>query len=92
MMFAFSTILGWSLYGTRCIQYLFGLKASKVYQFIFVLVVIVGSVASIDVVWYVADTLNGLMAIPNFIALFALSGVVARLTREHFKSGLSGRK
>ena len=85
MMFAFSTILGWSLYGTRCIQYLLGLKAAKVYQLIFVLVVIVGSVASIDTVWDVADTLNGLMAIPNFVALFALSGVVAGLTREHFK-------
>ena len=85
MMFAFSTILGWSLYGTRCIQYLLGLKAAKVYQLIFVLVVIVGSVASIDTVWDVAYTLNGLMAIPNFVALFALSGVVAGLTREHFK-------
>ncbi len=85
MMFAFSTILGWSLYGTRCIQYLLGLKAAKVYQLIFVLVVIVGSVASIYTVWDVADTLNGLMAIPNFVALFALSGVVAGLTREHFK-------
>ena len=92
MMFAFSTILGWSLYGTRCVQYLFGLKAAKVYQFIFVLVVIVGSVASIDAVWDVADTLNGLMAIPNFVALFALSGVVAKLTREHFSNDLSKKK
>lgn len=86
MMFAFSTILGWSLYGTRCVQYLLGLKAAKVYQMIFVAVVVVGSVASIDTVWDVADTLNGLMAIPNFVALFALSGVVAKLTREHFSS------
>ena len=86
MMFAFSTILGWSLYGTRCVQYLLGMKASKVYQIIFVLVVIVGSVASIDAVWDVADTLNGLMAIPNFVALFALSGVVAKLTKEKFRS------
>ena len=86
MMFAFSTILGWSLYGTRCVQYLLGLKAAKVYQMIFVAVVVVGSVASIDTVWDVADTLNGLMAIPNFVALFALSGVVAKLTREHFSA------
>ena len=86
MMFAFSTILGWSLYGTRCIQYLGGLKAAKVYQLIFVLVVVVGSVASIDVVWDVADTLNGRMALPNFVALFALAGVVAKLTKEHFSS------
>lgn len=84
MLFAFSTILGWSLYGTRCVQYLFGLKAAKVYQFIFIIVVVIGSVASIDVVWDIADTFNGLMAIPNFIALFALSGVVAKLTKEYF--------
>ena len=89
MLFAFSTILGWSLYGTRCVQYLFGLKASKVYQVIFIVVIVVGSVSSIDVVWDIADTFNGLMAIPNFIAVFALSGVVARLTKEYFFSGKS---
>lgn len=87
MLFAFSTILGWALYGTRCVQYLLGLKASKIYQFMFIIIVVVGSVASIDVVWDIADTFNGLMAIPNFIALFALSGVVAKLTKEYFFSG-----
>ncbi len=84
MLFAFSTILGWSLYGTRCIQFLFGTKAIKPYQIIFILFVVVASVASIDVIWDIADTLNGLMAIPNFIAVFALSGVVAKLTKDHF--------
>ena len=84
MFFAFSTILGWSLYGTRCIQYLLGIKASKVYQLIFVVIIVVGSVASIDVVWDIADTFNGLMAIPNLIALFALSGVVVKLTKDYF--------
>ncbi|MBE5816707.1 MAG: sodium:alanine symporter family protein [Clostridiales bacterium] len=83
-LFAFSTILGWSLYGTRCVEYLFGTKASKVYQLIFSAVIVVGTTLSLEVVWSLADTFNGLMAIPNFIALFALSGVVARLTREHF--------
>ena len=93
MMFAFSTILGWSLYGTRCVQYLLGMKAAKVYRLIFVIVVVIGSVASIDAVWDVADTLNGLMAIPNFVALFALSGVVAKLTKQHFQSDrLDGEK
>ncbi|MBQ3527015.1 MAG: sodium:alanine symporter family protein [Clostridia bacterium] len=85
-LFAFSTILGWSLYGARCVEYLFGQKASKVYQFIFSAMVIVGATTSIEVVWKLADTFNGLMAIPNFIALFALSGVVAKLTKEHFKN------
>jgi len=84
MLFAFSTILGWALYGTRCVEYLFGLKATKIYQWIFIVVVVIGATTSLDVVWDVADTLNGLMAIPNFIALFALSGVVTKLTKEYF--------
>lgn len=82
--FAYSTILGWSLYGTRCAEYLIGMKATKVYQLIFVVMIVVGATTSLDVAWDVADTFNGLMAIPNFIALFALSGVVARLTKEYF--------
>ena len=82
--FAYSTILGWSLYGTRCTEYLFGMKATRVYQVIFVCMIVVGATTSLDVVWDVADTFNGLMAIPNFIALFALSGMVAKLTKEHF--------
>ena len=84
MFFAYSTILGWSLYGTRCIEYLFGTKVTKVYQLIFVCVIVLGATTSLDVVWDLADTFNGLMAIPNFVALFALSGVVAKLTKEHF--------
>lgn len=92
MLFAYSTILGWSLYGTRCVQYLFGLKGAKIYQVVFITVIVIGSVSSIDVVWDIADTFNGLMAIPNFIALFALSGVVAGLTKEHFEKLKSEEK
>ena len=84
-LFAYSTILGWSLYGSRCVQYLLGLRAAKVYQLIFVIVIVIGSVSSLDFVWNIADTLNGLMAIPNFIALFALSPVIFKITREHFR-------
>ena len=84
MLFAYSTILGWSLYGTRCIQFLFGMKAVKPYQILYCIVIVIGCVSPIDAVWDVADTLNGLMAIPNFIALFALSPVVFKLTKEHF--------
>ena len=92
MFFAYSTILGWSLYGTRCIEYLFGMKATKVYQIIFVIMIVVGATTSLNVAWDLADTFNGLMAIPNFIALFALSGVVAKLTKEYFadKTRLKG--
>ena len=86
MMFAFSTVLGWSLYGTRCVQYLFGDKGVKVFQALFVIVVVVGCVAPLSVVWDMADTFNGLMAIPNFIALFALSGVVAAETKKYFSN------
>ena len=84
-LFAYSTILGWSLYGSRCVQYLLGLRAAKVYQFIFIIMIVVGSVSSLDFVWNIADTLNGLMAIPNFIALFALSPVIFKITREYFR-------
>ena len=84
-LFAYSTILGWSLYGSRCVQYLLGLRAAKVYQLVFIAVIVVGSVSSLDFVWNIADTLNGLMAIPNFIALFALSPVVFKLTKDYFR-------
>lgn len=83
-LFAYSTILGWSLYGVRCVQYLLGLGASRVYQALYVLAVVVGTTQPLPLVWELADTCNGLMAIPNFIALFALSGTAARLTRAYF--------
>ena len=92
MFFAYSTILGWSLYGTRCTEYLLGTKVTKVYQLIFVVMIVVGATTSLDVVWDVADTFNGLMAIPNFIALFALSGVVSKLTKDYFRSKTTLRK
>ena len=84
MMFAYSTILGWSLYGTRCIQYLFGMKAVKPYQIFFCIIIVVGCVSPIDAVWDIADTFNGLMALPNLIALVFLSGQVARITKNYF--------
>ena len=73
-----------------CFKYLFGKKATTVYKFIFCGVIILGATTSLSVAWDLADTFNGLMAIPNFIALFALSGVVAKLTKEYFsnKNGL----
>ena len=92
MLFAYSTILGWSLYGTRCVEYLLGIKASKVYQVIFILVIVVGCVTSLDFVWDFADTFNGLMAIPNFVALFALCPVVFKLTKDYFAQDKGLRK
>ena len=83
-LFALSTVLTWGLYGTRCWEFLLGHKASKVYQIIFSLVVIVGATMELEIAWHIADTLNGLMAIPNLIGVLALSPVVAKLTKEYF--------
>ena len=77
-LFALSTILSWSLYGTRCFEFLTGGKWLKAYQTVFVLVVIIGATLKLDLVWNIADTLNGFMAIPNLIALLGLSGVVVK--------------
>ena len=84
-LFALSTILSWSLYGTRCCEFLFGHKSVIVYQAIFVVVVVIGATLELDLVWNIADTLNGFMAIPNLVALLGLSGVVIKLTKEHFE-------
>ena len=83
-LFAFSTILGWALYGTRCCEFLFGPKAIKPYQIIVLVVIFVGATMDLGLAWSIADTLNGLMALPNLIALVALSGVVVRETKRHF--------
>lgn len=83
-LFAFSTVLSWALYGTRCCEFLFGPKSIKPYQIIFVLIIIVGATMKLDLAWAIADTLNGLMAIPNLIAVIGLSGVVVKCTKEHF--------
>lgn len=82
--FAFSTILGWSYYGEKSFEYLFGEKPILLYRIVFILVIVVGSVAKLEIVWGIADTLNGLMAIPNLIGLIGLSGVVLKLTKDYF--------
>ena len=84
VVFAFTTVLGWSIYGERCTEYLFGVKAILPFRLVWVAVVVVGSVAGDrGVIWAVADTLNGLMAIPNLIALLLLSGTVFKLTSNY---------
>ncbi|MBQ3222185.1 MAG: sodium:alanine symporter family protein [Clostridia bacterium] len=84
--FAFSTILGWGLYGSRAIEYLLGRKSVKVYTVIYCLVAVLGATVDLGLLWDIADTLNGLMAIPNLIAVAILSPVVFRLTKEYFDS------
>lgn len=83
--FAFTTILGWNYYSERCIEYLTGNeKVVKVYRVIYILAVLIGPYMTVSAVWGVADIFNGLMAFPNLIALFALSGVVGKETKEYF--------
>ena len=82
--FAFSTILGWGLYGARCVEFIFGEKILKPFMVAYSLVAIVGATADLGLIWGISDTCNGLMAIPNLIALFLLSGTVVRLVKEHF--------
>ena len=83
-LFALSTVLAWALYGTRCMEYLFGYKAAKVYQVIFCLFACIAGTVELSLAWAIADTLNGLMAIPNLIALALLSPVTVKLTKEYF--------
>lgn len=83
--FAFSTILGWGLYGTRCLEFLIGSKANRPFMIIYSLVAIVGATADLGLMWDIADTCNGFMVIPNLIALFLLSGTVVKLVKEYQK-------
>ena len=84
--FAFSTILGWGLYGTRCIEFLFGTWINKPFMVVYSLVAVIGATADLGLLWSVAETFNGLMSIPNLIALFLLSGTVVKLVRDYFKN------
>ncbi len=84
-LFALSTILSWSLYGTRCFEFLTGGKFVKIFQLAFVCVVVLGATLELELVWNIADTLNGFMAIPNLIALLGLSSVVVKLTKDYFE-------
>jgi len=84
-LFALATVFGWALYGARCAEFLFGPRIIKPYQMLYVIITALGATVNLDLVWQLADTLNGLMAVPNTIAVLALSGVAAKLTKEHFE-------
>lgn len=87
VFFAFTTILGWSLYGERCAAYLFGDRAIIPYRYLWIAVIPVGAVIKLDIVWIIADIMNALMAIPNLIALLLLSPVVFKITRDRLGRG-----
>lgn len=82
--FAFSTILGWGLYGARCIEFLFDAKVIKPFMVAYSLVAILGATVELGLLWSIAETFNGLMVIPNLIAVFLLSGTVVKMTKEYF--------
>lgn len=84
VLFAFTTILGWSYYGERCFEFLFGTKGIWLYRSIFILMVAAGGFLKLDLIWIIADIVNGLMALPNLIALLALSPVIFRETKKYF--------
>ncbi|WP_027625230.1 alanine/glycine:cation symporter family protein [Clostridium lundense] len=86
LFFAFTTILGWNYYGERCTEYLFGVNGIKPYRYIFIGIVAIGGLAilKLDLIWIIADIVNGLMAIPNLIALIGLSGIVVSETKKYF--------
>ena len=82
--FAFSTIIGWGLYGTRCIEFLLGSRSNMPFMVLYSLTAIVGATMNLGLMWSIAETFNGLMVIPNLIAVFLLSGVVVKMTKEYF--------
>lgn len=93
VFFAFTTILGWDYYSERCLEYLSGgnMKHVKIFRWIYILAVFIGPYMTVSAVWTIADIFNGLMAIPNMIAIFALSGVVAKETRDFFRRHKQGK-
>lgn len=92
MLFAFSTILGWSYYGERAIEYLFGIKAIPFYKLIFIIVIYIGCNVSLKLVIDVSDTFNGFMALPNLIAITLLSSQVITMTKDYFKRVKVGKE
>ena len=82
--FAFSTVIGWGLYGQRCIEFLFGPKATKPFMAAYSLVAVVGATMNLGLMWSIAETFNGLMVIPNLIAVFLLSNTVVQLLKDYF--------
>ena len=86
-LFAYSTILGWSYYGEKSLEFLFGIKAIKPYRYVFTIFVGIGAIAELELVWAVADIFNALMAFPNLIGLLALTPVIVSETRNYFESG-----
>jgi len=89
-MFAFSTILGWSYYGEKCVEYLVGPRAVLPYRLLFIVATWFGAVRSLGFVWTLSDVMNGLMALPNLVGLLLLSGLIVRETRDYLRRERDG--
>ena len=92
LLFAFTTVLGWSHYGGKAVEYLFGMKAIKVYKVIFVLMIVSGAVMTSSLAWDISDTFNGLMMVPNLIGVIALSPVVVKITKSYVNRRIKGKE
>ncbi|MCR4996035.1 MAG: alanine:cation symporter family protein [Butyrivibrio sp.] len=92
LFFAFSTVLGWSQYGSKGFEYLFGTKAVRIYQPVFVIFILVGATMDLSLAWDLSDTFNGMMAIPNLIGVIALSGTVVKITKNYVDRKIKGKK
>ena len=90
LLFAFTTVLGWSHYGSKAVEYLFGTTGAKIYRVIFVLMIVSGALMTSSIAWDISDTFNGLMMIPNLIGVVALSPVVVKITNNYVKRKLKG--
>ncbi|MCR4922516.1 MAG: alanine:cation symporter family protein [Lachnospiraceae bacterium] len=91
LLFAFTTVLGWSHYGSKSVEYLFGETGVRIYRFIFTIMVVLGSIMTSSLAWDISDTFNGLMMVPNLIAVVALSPVVVRITRNYVDRKIKGK-
>lgn len=90
LLFAFTTVLGWSQYGSRAVEYLFGQKGVKIYQVIFVLMIVSGSLMTSSIAWDISDTFNGLMMVPNLIGVVTLSPIVVKIVRNYVNRKIKG--
>ena len=90
LLFAYSTTLGWSHYGTKAVEYLFGTTGSRIYKVVFVGMTVVGSTMKLGLAWDLSDTFNGLMMIPNLIGVLALSGTVVAITKNYLDRRVKG--
>jgi AGCS family alanine or glycine:cation symporter len=92
LLFAFSTVLGWSYYGTKAWEFLFGTKSTIIYKVVFVVFIVFGATMSLDLAWDISDTFNGLMALPNLIGVLTLSGTVIKITKNYVARTFKGSK